>query len=286
MGVIEGGDCRRMEHTVEVGFWGTRGSGSTPYKNRLGYGGNTSCLSIRWDEGIVVLDAGSGIEALGTYLEQNKVQMPIHILLTHMHLDHIIGLPMFQYLFKTDAQIHLYGEARCGMSFQESLNRVLGPPYWPIRLSECQARLFWHELHSGESYALEPDISFNTIKSNHPDTCSMYRLEVMGKSIVYGLDCEPEGDFWDIYKAFAMNTDLLVFDATYTDEEYPGVEGFGHGTWQQGVRMAKACKAGQVYLCHHHWSRTDRELESLNNQVHKLASNVQFAKEGQLLYLR
>lgn len=280
-----------MGETLYVKFWGTRGSCAAPSRNRIEYGGNTSCISAAWKGGLAVFDGGTGIVALGRQMEKEEASgetgngslpvtaCPIHIFISHLHLDHISGLPLFSCFFKKNACIHIYGESRDGLTLEEALTKILGPPYWPVSFQDMPASICWHEIEAGREYALADGVSIRTMRAEHPDQCILYRLDYGKQSLVYGLDCEPTAAIWSRYREFAKSCSLLVFDAAYTEEEYPRYRGYGHGTWQQGIEMARQCGARYLRLTHHEWSREDQELGKLELLVRGLDVDAEFARE-------
>ncbi len=215
-----------MESALRVRFWGTRGSGPAPFPDRMRYGGNTSCVTVRFTGGLVVFEAGTGILALGRRLEEACQQgewspsVPVHLFIGHLHLDHIQGLSLFSWLFQKGAVIHLYGfgggggpasgdgsadgdgsvggdgpasgdgSAGRGDSFRRRLSAVCGPPYWPVAIGQVPAALTWHEIGPGETIQVSEGVRIRTEKAEHPNGGLLYRVESGSQSVVYGLDCE------------------------------------------------------------------------------------------------
>lgn len=297
-----------MKEGLEVRFWGTRGSCAAPFSDRMEFGGNTSCVSVRWEGGLAVLDGGTGIAALGAALdaeEKNGREIPvIHVLISHLHLDHVCGLPFFSAFYQKGREIHLYGRAGEEKSFREALCKVAGPPCWPLTPDAGAAEVVWHDLKPESTYNLAQDkdgiwklcaaspeqktrqgLGIRTMLADHPDQSLMYRLELDGSSIVYGLDCEFTERIRDAYEAFAADCDLLVFDGMYTDEEYQRFLGFGHGTWQQGALFGRQCGAGLVCISHHDWKRTDSQLGQMELQARQINERCRFAREGMKIKL-
>jgi len=293
-----------MESGLRVRFWGTRGSGPAPFGDRLKYGGNTSCVSAAFDGGLAVFDAGTGIIALGRFLEESSRQgiwdpaVPVHIFIGHVHLDHIQGLMLFSWLFRKGAPIHLYGLANEEISFRQKVMNVCGPPYWPVSAGQVPADLTWHEIKGEETIGISEGVRIRTGKACHPNGGLLFRLESGSQSVVYGLDCElgetpggsvRENPVWEQYREFAKGCGLLIFDAPYTKEEYPAFRGFGHSYWQQGIRMAKECHGSRLCISHHDWGRTDKELERLEQSLKEQAAGTgieaEFAKEGMCIVL-
>lgn len=273
-----------MGEGLEIRFWGTRGSCAAPFLNRMEFGGNTSCVSVRRGGELVVFDGGTGIAALGAWLDEQAARglaFPvIHIFMSHLHLDHVCGLPFFSAFFQPGREIHLYGRPGETAHFREELCRAAGPPCWPLTPDAGAAKVVWHDLRAGESREILAGGHIWAMGAEHPDQSLMYRLELDGMSVVYGLDCELTVDIREDYRVFAAGCDLLIFDGMYTDEEYPRYRGFGHGTWQQGAAFGRECGAGLVCVSHHDWRRTDEELRRLERQARELYQGCVFAREG------
>lgn len=302
-----------MGDNLQVKFWGTRGSCAAPFPDRMKYGGNTSCVSVQWKEGIAVFDGGTGIVAFGKELEkacfhgEKEKDVSIFVFVSHVHLDHIIGIPMFSCLFWKEATIHFFGPGTEEESFCQRLSKVLGHPYWPVTVDQVPANVVWHDTGREMSWKLPGNVLVRAMSSNHPNGGYLYRLEKGSQSVVYGLDCElgeqkdgkkeenigenlePEKTFWENYRKFALDCSLLIFDAPYTEENYIDYRGFGHSFWQQGLVMAQECNAGHLCICHHDWSRTDEQLAQKEHELQMFAEKwgkpAEFAKEGVSIYL-
>ncbi len=275
---------------AEVRFWGTRGSCAAPFPDRMEFGGNTSCVSVRWPGGLALFDGGTGIAAMGEFLEEEsqagRTAPVIHIFISHLHLDHVCGLPFFSSFYRPGRQIHLYGCGGEKESFREALCRIAGPPCWPLTPDQGAADVYWHDLTPGCGWTLDgtggqyPECRLSTMAADHPDGSMMYRLEVGRGSVVYGLDCELTERVQDSYESFAAGCDLLIFDGMYTQEEYPRFRGFGHSAWQRGVELGKRCQAGLVCISHHDWGRRDWQLREMERQAKRMDPNCLFAREN------
>lgn len=282
-----------MEEGLGLKFWGTRGSMAAPFSNRMVYGGNTSSVSVQWPEGMAVFDGGTGILALGQHLEEAAARgqwdqtRKLHIFVSHVHLDHIMGLPLFPPLFWKAADMEFFGPGEGENSFRQRLGKVIGPPCWPISLEQVSAKIQWHDTRDGDVWSLPGEVKVRVMGSRHPDGTVIYRLDQKGSSVVYGLDCEPgeeSGRMWEKYRQFAGNCGLLIFDAPYDEKEYCHFKGFGHGFWQQGLDMAVQCGAKKLCISHHNWKKTDEQLGEMEREAAKEAENrgvsLAFAREG------
>lgn len=274
-----------MDNALKIKVWGVRGSFPVPEKEFMEYGGNTSCISADCGEIIVIFDAGSGLIQLGNALS-HAGRKQVHILLSHLHIDHCIGLFGFRLLHNPEAQIHLYGSAQEGRSFRKNLERLLGAPYWPLGLKDFPAQIELHEMEPGISFQLAGDknaaesIFVRTLAGNHPNESLLYRLESGGKSIVYALDCETDRDTADRLAEFAQDTDLLIWDANFTDEELGRRTGWGHSSWAQGIDLRREAKAKLVLMTHFSSEYTDEFLHTQEQLAMQADASARFAREG------
>lgn len=257
---------------------GTRGAVPMAEADFLEYGGNTSCISVCCCGELVVFDAGSGVVRLDAGAGKRA-----HILFSHMHLDHIQGLAGLPLLHDPAMEIHLYGEARGGMSFRAQLERLLGAPYWPLALKEHRARLVIHEIRAGETVRLTEGLSVQTLRSCHPGQSLMYRLEGVGRSMVYTLDCELTEELAPRLAEFARNCDLLIWDANFTAADLQ--KGWGHSTWEQGIEMQRAANAKTVLMTHYDRTYTDTFLRQQERLARQKSRACVFAREGMVIEL-
>lgn len=267
-----------MKKTWDVTVWGVRGSMPMAGAGYVEYGGNTSCVSVDYGEGIAVFDAGSGLVRLGNSLK-GRQKKRIDLFVSHVHLDHIIGLCSFQALHDPEMEIHLYGEARCGVGFREQLDAVLSPPYWPLSLADFRARIEVHELKPGDQAALgaSGEVTVSALRGNHPNLCLLYRMESAERSIVYGLDCEMEENIFRELVQFSRGADLLIWDACYTEDDLARRRGWGHSCWEEGAALAREAGVKLALMAHYASEYTD---EFLREQERLAGSAVRFAREG------
>ena len=292
-------DGEKNLNGMKLTFWGTRGSGAAAGVSYQEYGGNTSCVSVEAGNELFLFDAGTGIGRLGEVLRKKGFSGEIHLFLSHLHLDHIQGLPLFSEIFNPRVRLHIYGRRPEKRSLKEQLNLVLGPPFWPVAPEDYRAEVIWHEIwpeagcRAGFEVSPESGVPLGTgswklsaVSAVHPNGGLLYRLETEAGSVVYGLDTELPEEFTDPFASFAANADVLIFDGTYDDAEYPGVAGYGHGTWQQAAVLAQKSGAGKVLVSHHKWERTDEELLERELQAQRMNSNISFAKEGMEIWIK
>lgn len=268
-----------MEQKWKITVWGVRGSMPTPSKDFLRYGGNTSCVSVDYGSFLVVFDAGSGLTQLGKQLKNSGIKR-VDLFLSHLHIDHVIGLFSFQAFHNPEMEIRLYGEAREGVSFRQQLETLIGPPYWPLSLKDFPARLRFCEVAPEQLIPLPDGIFVRTLRGNHPNGSIYFRLEDDRRSMVYALDCELEEAVLPPIIQFARDTDLLVCDASFSVEDLAPRRGWGHSSWRQCLALRRACGAKLALLTHYSDSYDDRFLQ----QEERLAAiedpDARFAREG------
>ena len=255
--------------TIELRFWGVRGSIPTPVAENLGYGGNTACISIRYaDQPLLIFDAGTGIRALGDTLSATE---PVHLFLSHFHWDHIQGIPSFAPI--QNATIHSSAEPA---DLERILAAQMRPPYYPLPMP---ANLEYRRMVV-ESTRIG-DLVVRPFALHHPNGATGYRIESPDRTVVYATDHE-QGDVRcdGILRSFATLADVLIYDAQYTPEEYEQRRGWGHSTWKEAVKLAQETRVRQLILFHHDPLRTDRELDAIVRQAQQEFPNTIAAREG------
>ena len=265
------------EHTWTLIVWGVRGSVPVASADVMEYGGNTSCVSVDTGDELVVFDAGSGLIQLGRQLERPR---RIHILFSHLHMDHLIGLFGFQPLHDPSMEIHLYGET----GIKAQLERLMGPPYWPLGLKDFPAHITVHETAAGARFPLTGDsgLTVDTLRGDHPNGSLLYRLERREKRVVYALDCELRDGMSVALTEFARDCGVLVWDAAFTAEDLRS--GWGHSTWEQGAALGQAAGAKIVLMTHYNWQYSDSFLRE-QERLAAAHSAVRFAKERMRIQL-
>lgn len=248
--------------------------GSMPVEGKIfeKFGGATSCFKVQAGEEEIFLDAGSGIFNAKT--EQNS---HVTILLTHMHLDHIVGLPFFSMLGESGRPIDIYAAERGGLSAKDAVDRLISPPFWPIKIENYPAATKIHALPEKNFFIGDVQIDF--IEGTHPSGATIFKLTRQKKSLVYATDFEHINGCEKLIN-FAANCNLLLYDAQYTDEEYPRYKGYGHSTPEVGLKVAQKAGAKKLLFVHHAPNRTDAELSEMEKKF-----SVNFAKIGDEIFL-
>ena len=257
---------------------GSRGSVPIDGESFSIYGGSTSCYKILAGDEEIYLDAGSGIVQA---IPQTDTR--ITVLLTHMHLDHIIGLPFFVALGQKNRPIDIFAQARSGLKPQDALDRLISPPFWPLKIGEYPANVNFHDLPPESFKVGEVDVQWSD--GTHPQGSTIFRLTYRDKSLVYATDFEHSPDGCKALADFARGCDLLLYDAQYTADEYEKFRGFGHSTPDEGLKVAAAAHAKKILFVHHAPNRTDAELDALEKVFVARNENVTFAKVGDEIFI-
>jgi phosphoribosyl 1,2-cyclic phosphodiesterase len=268
--------------TVSVRFWGVRGAIPCPGAQTLTYGGNTACVEVRCGDKLLILDGGSGLRPLGDALNQGGGAIDADILFSHFHIDHVIGLPFFRPAYEAANRFRLWGARLPGdSSLSDAVAKLMSPPLFPVGVEALAAKLEFREFTCGETLRPHPGITVRTASLNHPGGANGYRIEFGGKAIAYITDTEhpPAGRDANVL-ALVERADLMIYDANYTDAEYPGRVGWGHSTWQEGVRLADAARAKTLALFHHDPAHDDKRMDALAAEAAAARPGTIVAKEG------
>ncbi len=275
---------------MKARVWGCRGSLATPGADTLRYGGNTSCVEVRLDDGsVIVLDAGTGIRPLGLLLEAEAINQ-VHVLLSHLHMDHLQGLGFFKPLFDSDVTVHIWGPSSPTRSLADRIATYLSPPLFPVTLSQLPSRLTFHDAPDAPWTVGSGTIT--AVNVAHQGPTLGFRIEENGRSLAYIPDHEPSagvdlralGPDWISGNQAAHGADVLLHDSQYTEEEYPRHVGWGHCSIDHVVTFARLAEVDRLVLFHHDPLHTDDELDALRERARQLwdgdGSAVDLAYEG------
>ncbi|MEA5578131.1 MBL fold metallo-hydrolase [Anabaena sp. UHCC 0451] len=277
----------RIENQFTVQFWGVRGSIPCPGPHTVRYGGNTPCVAMQVGGKHLVFDCGTGVHVLGQSL---LPQMPVegHIFFTHSHWDHMQGFPFFSPAFIKGNKFNIYGAiAPDGSTIEQRLNDQMLHPNFPVPLQIMQANLDFYNIKAGQPIHID-DITIETAHLNHPGEAVGYRVNWRGGAAVYITDTEHFPDRLDENILWlSRNADILIYDSTYTDEEYYSSKspkiGWGHSTWQEAVKIATAANVKTLVIYHHDPAHNDDFLDNVGKQAYEKFSGAIMAREGLIL---
>jgi phosphoribosyl 1,2-cyclic phosphodiesterase len=277
---------------MRVTFWGVRGSIATSGLEFARFGGNTTCLEIEAGGDRLVIDAGTGIRALGSKLarEARTLGRPVEatILFTHLHWDHVQGFPFFAPGFDPSSRIDLHGPVDENGSLETVLRRQMMPPTFPVTLEAMTPQRRFHMLKSGDDLAVG-SIHVRTRALCHPQGSLGFRVEHGGRSVCFATDTEhlPDGSIDDALLDLARDVDLLIYDAQYTEAEYEGRDGhgppkrgWGHSTYVAATRVAAATGARRLVLTHHDPTHDDGMMERIEKEARALFPACRAAREA------
>ncbi len=268
--------------SMTVRFWGVRGSIASPGPDTVKVGGNTSCVEITAGASRLVLDAGTGLRRLGNELIKHG-PVDVTMLLSHVHWDHIQGLPFFAPIYAPGTRVHLVSGAN-GTPTREVLRRQMSAPTFPVDLADVPASLTYLEVRDRQRF-VAGETEVTAVRANHPDGVYAYRIEHRGSSVVYATDTEHYRCVDPRLASLARNADVLIYDAQYLPREYAGEGGvsrvgWGHSTWEAAVELARAAGVGKLVLFHHDPSRTDEAVAMIEAEAQSEFGDCVAAREG------
>jgi len=272
-----------------VRFWGVRGSIACPGSETVRYGGNTSCVEVRVGNDRIIFDGGTGLRELGQMILAES-PFEANMFFTHSHWDHIQGFPFFSPAFVPGNRFHIYGTvAPNGSTIEQRLNDQMLHPNFPVPLQIMGADLKFHDLEVGEAVQLGDALVENALL-NHPGEAVGYRVSSQGRAIAYITDTEHFPDRLDENVVWlARDADLMIYDATYTDSEYHDPKfskvGWGHSTWQEAVKVAKAARVKQLAIFHHDPTHDDEFMDQVAADTKGVFPNSFVAREGMTVTL-
>lgn len=265
-------------------FWGCRGSIPSPSLQTIVFGGNSACVSVEYQEHVLIFDAGSGVRKLGNYLltrpDINRLKGSMFI--THAHWDHINGLPFFKPAFSQENQFVIYGEGTHKHSLVGLLESQMQAPFFPVGMEVFHAHIDFREVREQQTIAIGDEISVTPFRLSHPNATLGYLLHIEDARLAYVTDHEhPVEQISPNVAEMVHQTDILIHDAQYTREQLKtSKKGWGHSAWEDVVDLAIAEEVGQLFLFHHDPDSTDEELDERQYQAQRLFPPTFVAREG------
>jgi phosphoribosyl 1,2-cyclic phosphodiesterase len=272
-----------------IRFWGVRGSIACPGPNTVRYGGNTSCVEMRVGGQLLIFDGGTGLRVLGTKL-LSEMPLQANMFFTHSHWDHIQGFPFFVPAFVPGNRFDIYGAiAPNGSTIEQRLNDQMLHPNFPVPLQIMGADLKFRDIEVGETVHIG-DIKVQNALLNHPGEAVGYRINWGGRAAAYITDTEHFPDRLDENVLWlARDADVMIYDATYTNEEYHHEKtskvGWGHSTWQEAVKVAKAANVKQLIIFHQDPLHSDEFMDEVAKNTLEVFPNSSIAQEGMVIDL-
>ncbi len=271
----------RSADGVSVRFWGVRGSIACPGAAFLRYGGNTSCVEVRCGPHLLIFDGGTGLRPLGQHLEA-EAPVDADLFFSHSHIDHIVGMPFFGALFKPENRFRMWaGHLKPARDLRAVLCTMMTAPLFPVPIEIFAATTTYTDFTAGDTLAPRPGVALRTAPLNHPNGATGYRVDYAGKSVAYVTDTEhvpgrPDRAILDLI----AGADVFIYDSTYTDAEYQRFAGWGHSTWEEGVRLADAAAAKTLVIFHHDPSHDDAFMDRVAAAAAARRPGTIVAREG------
>jgi len=272
------------ESQFKVRFWGVRGSIACPGAETVRYGGNTSCIEMHINGRRLIFDGGTGLRVLGQSLLR-EMPLDVDMFFTHSHWDHIQGFPFFVPAFVPGNTFRIHGAiAPNGSTIEQRLNDQMLHPNFPVPLQIMGANLTFRDIDIGEVVMVN-GVKVENALLNHPGEAIGYRISWQGRSVAYVTDTEHYPDRLDENVLWlADNADLMIYDATYTDAEYNSEKsskvGWGHSTWQEAVKAAKAANVKKLVIFHHDPLHSDDFMDQTKEDTAAVFPNSIVAWEG------
>lgn len=267
-----------------VKFWGTRGSIATSHENYKEFGGNTSCVSVETQDHLFIFDMGTGLRDLGLWMMQHA-KKNAHIFVSHLHYDHVIGFPFFQPAWAPDVTLEIFApRTEKSGTIEHFFNDILmTPPLFPIDYKSLSSKRILHE--TKEDLILELNgcekINVYGIPLNHPGGAMGYRINIGNHAVCYISDHEHGVTSLDEkLKKSIQEADVVIYDATFTPDEYAQKKGWGHSTYEQGISFARQAGVKKLYLFHHDPSHDDDYVKKIEKDAQKIWPHVEAARQG------
>jgi phosphoribosyl 1,2-cyclic phosphodiesterase len=264
-----------------VRIWGARGSLPAPAAPNCAFGSDTCSVEMRCGGHVLIFDVGSGAESLSTYLTRDRVK-DFDLFFSHCHFDHIMGLPFLKPLYDHEVTARIYaGHFEDATTCQQMVDRFMAPPYFPVTPKYFDAQIAYLNFRPPETLTPCEGIVIRTFRLNHPNGCVGYRVNYRGNSVCYVTDTEhTPGRPDDKLLGFLSGADMMIYDCMYTDEEFDHYRGYGHSTWEEGVRLCEAAGVKRLVIFHHRPGRDDEDLSKIEADAQARFPGAVVARTG------
>lgn len=273
--------------SFKLKFWGVRGSIACPSAKYVAFGGNTSCIEVSCGGHKIIFDCGTGLRNLGHWLTKKNCKEAT-ILLSHTHWDHINGFPFFSPAFRPDFSFkimagHLFDK---NIGIRDVIAGQMNQPTFPVPLETMQSNMEFEDFVAGDNFTLGDEIEVVTTQLNHPDNATGYRINYRGNALCYVTDTEhvpgkPDQNVLDLIEG----ADLVIYDSTYTEKEFLSKVGWGHSTWEEGVRLCQMANAKRLAIFHHDPDHEDIFMERLESEARFAWEGAFVARENMRLWI-
>ena len=278
---------------MKLTFGGVRGTNPVAQPDFMRYGGETTAFLIQGQAGEqILLDAGTGVRELGRRLQESPAPRRVLMLMTHYHLDHVVGLPSLGLIYRSDWQVEIAAPAHEDVVVEATMSRVMDKPFWPLQVEDLKSRLRFTALEPRSDRPLGyGGLEIRWCAVHHPGGGTAYRVDepASGASVVVATDVEW-GASRDAERAALQAlgrnpgpANLLIMDGQYTPAEVASYRGWGHSTWEEAVEVARAAGIPRLLLTHHDPRRNDEELDGLRTEVQQRAAWADLARERQVV---
>ena len=232
------------------------------------------------------MDAGTGIREMGKWFLRRGMKHGV-ILMSHTHWDHISGFPFFIPAFRSDCHFNIMaGHLPVKLGIQTIFSAQMATPFFPVPLGFMKAKMEFQDFTAGDKFSLRKDIQVMTAPLNHPNGATGYRLSYRGKTVCYVTDTEHiPGKPDENILALIAGADLVIYDCAYTDDEFAGKIGWGHSTWQEGIRLCKLAKVKKLVLFHHDPEHDDGKMEEIAAKAARQWDKAITARENMIIVL-
>ena len=274
---------------MKLTFGGVRGTNPVAQPDFMKYGGETTSFLVQGAAGEqVLIDAGTGVRELGRLLQGSAAPRRVLMLMTHYHLDHVVGLPSLGLIYSPEWALEIAAPAHDDVVVAETMSRVMDKPFWPLQVEDLKSRLHFRALdHDPVAPLSYGGLEIRWCPIHHPGGCTAYRLDepASGAALVVATDVEW-GSATEAERRMLLRlcvtprpADLLVMDAQYTSDEVARFKGWGHSTWEEAASVAREANISRLLLTHHDPRRNDADLDVVRATVQATEPWVDLARE-------